>query len=256
MTALLVGMARRNVAELRRYAFDTVFQLAGLFMLLLLLLWGARAVGGPAVANGDALSSIVVGFVVFTVVILSYSNIANWMTQEATLGTLEQLAMSPYGLLRVLLAEYTAGIVSEAVFVAAFLLLGESVTGRSVHVDAVTLAPLVVLLLLQVLAIGLVLSGLAMVFKRVVSLTNLIQFAFIAAVAAPVESHPWLRFAPICLTNAMIRDATVTGRTLGAMPRADLVFVAALSAVYLAVSVVAFLRLEAVARERGVIGVH
>ena len=51
MTALLVGLSRRTLIELRRYAFDTIFQFVGIFLLFTLLFWGASGIGGQTSAR-------------------------------------------------------------------------------------------------------------------------------------------------------------------------------------------------------------
>src|SRR5205085_3955928 len=100
-TALFAGLWRRNVIEMRRYAFDTLFQIGGVFLLFTLIFYGAKSLGGPSVRHGDALASIVIGFVVLMLVVLSYVSLATWVTMQATQGVLEQLAMSRFGLLNV-----------------------------------------------------------------------------------------------------------------------------------------------------------
>ena len=55
MTALLAGLWRRNMIELRRYWFDTFFQFAGVFLLFTLIFWGAKGIGGADIRKGSGL---------------------------------------------------------------------------------------------------------------------------------------------------------------------------------------------------------
>lgn len=256
MIALLAGLTRRNLIELRRYWFDTFFQLAGVFLLFTLIFWGAKGIGGADIRNGETLPAIVAGFVVLWLVLAAYFTMSTWMTQEATLGTLEQLALSPFGLLNVLLVEFVATLGYQLFTVVATLLASEAVTGQWLHIDVVTLVPIVLLLLVQIVGLSLVIGGAAIVFKRVASLANLIQFVFLATIALPIEDNPWLRVAPVSLANYLIRQSTVEGRTLTQLDRGDLLQLVAVAAGYLVIGCVVFLRMERIARDQGLIGVH
>jgi ABC-2 type transport system permease protein len=256
MIALLIGTLKRSLIELRRYAFDTVFQVGSLYILFVLVFFGARSIGGPTVREGETLPSIVVGFVVFFLVIFGYGTLSGWMTTESTLGTLEQIAMSPLGILSVLFAEYVSMIVVQVVLVGSLLLAAEATSGQWLHLDVVTLVPLVVLLLLQVLGISLALAGAALVFKRIASFANIIQFGFLALIATPVSVYPFLRYLPLSLGNELIRQTTVRGTSIAQLPRGDLMLVAMLAVISTLIGVVIFRRAEAVARDRGVIGVY
>jgi ABC-2 type transport system permease protein len=254
--ALLAGLTRRNIIELRRYGFDTFFQLAGVFLLFTMIFWGAKGIGGADIRHGDTLPAIVAGFVVLWLVLGLYFTMSTWMTQEATLGTLEQLALSPFGLLNVLLAEFVASLGYQLLALVAMLFASETVTGQWLHIDVLTLLPLVLLLLVQVAGLSLVIGGAAVVFKRVASLANLVQFMFLAAIALPIDEHPWQRYLPITLGNHLIRLSTVEGRNLAGLDGGDLVQLVAVSVAYFALGCVVFLRMERIARDRGVIGVH
>ena len=256
MTALLLGLWRRNLIELRRYWFDTFFQLAGIFLLFTLLFWGARGIGGADIRDGDTLPAIVAGFVVLWLVLGAYFTMSQWMTQEATLGTLEQLALSPFGLLNVLLAEFVASLGYQMLMVVVTLFAAQAVTGEWLHLDVVTLLPLVVLLLVQILGLSLMVGGAAIVFKRVASMANLLQFVFLATVSLPIEDNPWLRAMPIALANHLIRQSTVNRRSLSELDGGDLIQLVAVAVLYLVVGSLVFLRLERIARDRGVIGAH
>jgi ABC-2 type transport system permease protein len=254
--ALLVGLSRRNLIELRRYGFDTFFQFAGIFMLFTLIFWGAKGVGGADIREGDTLPAIVVGFVVLSIVLGSFFTTSQWLTQEATLGTLEQIAISPFGLLRVLIAESVASLWFLALMTGAMLIGAEAVSGQWLHLDIVTLTPLIGLLLVQMVGLSLVVGGASVVFKRVASLANLMQFVFLALVSLPIEDYPAVRYMPIGLANQLIRESTVHNVGLFDFNGGDLLQLVLLASAYFAVGVVVFLRCERVARERGLIGVH
>jgi ABC-2 type transport system permease protein len=254
--ALLVGLSRRNLIELRRYGFDTLFQFAGIFLLFTLLFWGAKGIGGTDIREGDTLPAMVVGFVVLTIVLGSFFTLSSWLTQEATLGTLEQIAMSPFGLLAVLLAEAVASIWFLAATSGVMLVAAQAVTGEWLHIDVLTLLPLVTLLVVQIVGLSLVVGGASVVFKRVASLANLLQFVFLALVSLPIPEYPAVRYLPIGLANHLIRESTVRGAGLLDLDRGDLLQLVLITGAYFATGATVFLRCERVARARGLIGAH
>ena len=256
VAALAAGLLRRHLAELRRYAFDTVMQVVGLSLLFLFLFYGARALGGQRVEDGDALPALVAGYIVFGLVISAYSSLAAWVSQEALLGALERLAMSPLGLLAVMVTEYIAGFVVQLGVIAVLLFAVMALSGQWLHLDLLTLTPLVAFLVLGVLGIGLAMSGLALVFKRVAAFANLLQFVFLSLIAAPIDQLPWLKFVPIALPNALIRQSTVGGTALTEMAPRDLLIMIVASMVHLTMGALVFVRAEGVARDRGVLGVY
>jgi len=256
VTALLAGLWRRNMIELRRYWFDTFFQLAGVFLLFTLIFWGAKGIGGADIREGETLPSIVAGFVVLWLVLGAYFMMSQWMTQEATLGTLEQIALSPFGLLNVLIAEFVASLGYQMLIVVITLFASETVTGEWLHIDVLTLIPLIALLLVQILGLSLMIGGAAVVFKRVAAMANLVQFMFLANVSLPIATRPWLRVMPVSLASDLIRRSTVEGQGLADLDRGDLLQLVLVAGAYFAVGCVVFVRLERIARDRGLIGVH
>jgi ABC-2 type transport system permease protein len=256
VTTLFAGLWRRHVVEMRRYGFDTLFQTAGVFLLFTLIFYGARSLGGPSVQHGDALASIVIGFVVLMLVVLSYASLATWVTMQATQGVLEQLAMSRFGLLNVLLAEYTAGMGVNLLMMGVMMLAAEAISGQWLHIDVLTLVPLTILLSLQVLGVGLLLAGAALVFKRIVSMMNLIQFAFLALIAAPVARVAWTKLLPISLVYDLIRRSTVDGASLRDFAASDLGLAVGTAAFYLLLGILAFRWMDRASRRRGLVGVY
>lgn len=256
MTALFAGMIRRNVIELRRYGFDTVMNMVGLALLFVLVFYGAKGLGGRSLQHATTLTGLVAGYFVFSLVIVAYSSLSSWVTNEALLGTLEQIAMSPFGTLVVLVTEFAAGLLYQLVMITFLIVLGMALTGHWLHFDLVTLVPLVAILLTGVLGLGLAMAGAALVFKRVLSLLNLMQFALLALVAAPVDRQPWTRFLPISLASRLIARSTVDRVRIWHMGGRDLLLAVAVSVGYFALGAFVFSRADRAARKHGLIGVH
>ncbi|MCL0089588.1 ABC transporter permease [Dehalococcoidia bacterium] len=251
---LLKAILKQEFILRRRYLFNTIAALSTMFMLFLFIFFGARALGGGAPGFGDTLDAIVVGFLVFTFAAFAYTEFALKMVREAQEGTLEQLYMSPVGFTWVSLFRIVSSFWFHLTFNIVFLILMMATTGRWLHLDVVSLLPLILLTLAGVYGIGFAIGGLALVFKRIESFVQIFQFAIVGLIAAPVDRFPVLRYLPLAEGNRLIRRVMAEELSIFELPATDLLFLLANSAVYFGLGFLAFKLLENVARDRGLLG--
>lgn len=253
-TLLLVRiMTKRSFIMFRRYAFDTLSGIITIYLFFLLIFYGARALLGGQQGYGDTLSGIVVGFFIWILAIFTYSELSFDLVREATEGTLEQLSMSPMGLTRVLVARFVAGLGLQLALLATLLVLMMASTGRWLHLDVVSLVPLVVLTMTGVLGVGFVMGGLAIVFKRIQSSLQILQFLFPVLLVAPLERFPAVKYLPLSWGNRLISSVMVDGTSIFSIAPSDLGFLVLNSAVWMTIGVIVFKRFERIARQRGLL---
>ena len=84
-------------------------------MVFLLILFGARSLAGGGGLEGTTPAAIAIGFVLTTLATMAYSTLAQGVGTESSTGTLEQLAMSPFGLVRVLSVQATVALLFQVV---------------------------------------------------------------------------------------------------------------------------------------------
>lgn len=248
------GQFRKQLIEFRRYIFETlsgVFTLFGFFVLLFL---GARAVGGRAPGFGETLEGLVVAYAVWTIAIFAYFSLVQSLVQEAQQGTLEQLAMSPVGLIRVLLGQVAAGLSFQLVMMAVLLVLMMSVTGKWLHIDVVSILPLLLVTLVGLVGLGFAMGGLAVVFKRVQGALQIVQVLLLTLVAVPAESVPVIKYLPLAWGTSLLRRVMVDEASIFSIPAGDLLFLVANSAAWFAAGVVVFKAFEGLARDRDLLG--
>ncbi len=120
LSALASVVWNKAIILLKRYTFNTITQMVSVYFLFLVVFFGARgitsAVGGSPIALGDTLDSTIVGF--FLVGFCrwpSTTQLAYSIMNEARLGTLEQLMMSPFGFRWVAVFEVAASTVTSLV---------------------------------------------------------------------------------------------------------------------------------------------
>ena len=246
------AVAYKSLVLRVRYAFNTLTNLVTIYVFFALLFFGGRAVAPQAIT--DSLTGIIVGFFLLLMATVAYSDLSWELIREAQWGTLEQLYMSPLGFRRVVFLKTTVNVLVAFAFGA--LLLGAMLltTGTSLALDPLTVVPLGLLTLGTAVGVGYVLGGLALLFKRVENVFQIVQFSFVGLVAAPVDAYPLLKALPLALGADLLRTAMGEGVRLWALPTVDLALLVVKAVGYVAAGHVVFGWLARRARAGGKLG--
>ncbi|NEU56672.1 ABC transporter permease [Halorussus sp. MSC15.2] len=247
----------KSLILMRRYLFNTVAQIVSMYMLFAVMFFGGQQVAGAAIT--ESIDGIIVGYFLWMLIMSAYSSIAGNITNEAQWGTLEQLYMSPLGFDRVVgvktVVNVAVSLLVSTTLLVLMLATMEVVSGGvALSLDPLTVVPIVVLTLAPAVGLGYIFGGLALLYKRVESAFQLMQFAFVGLVAAPVEQFPLFKFAPFSLGSYLLREAMGQQKSLLELPAADLGLLVAVGVVYLGIGYGAFRFVQRTARERGVLG--
>ncbi len=248
------GSMRRGVIEMRRYLFDSISGMITIYGFFLLLFFGAKTFGGGRPGFGNTLAAVIVSFALWSFTTFCLSTLTFELTQEAQLGTLEQLGMSPFGLVQVLMARVLTLLVVYFGMMVVLLVLMMATTGRWLSVAPGSTLPILFFTILGVIGLGFVLGGIAIVFKRVQQALQVWQIAVFGLIAAPVSRVPFMKYLPLTWGATLLRRVMVDGVSVTAMPAGDLLFLAVNTVFYVGLGIVFFRRCEAVARERGLLG--
>lgn len=252
---VLSGSFRFYLTEIRRYAFNTVSGLVTLYLIFLALFYGTQAVAGPGGALGGAfghtLEGLVVGFFVWSVALIGLSELGYSITQEAQQGTLEQLFLSPWGFGWVAAGRLLGAFVTFTVANSALLGLMLLTSGQRLHLHWPSILPLLLATLLQAAAIGLVGAGLAVLYKRIQSAMQILQFAAVGLIALPPSGLA--AYLPLNKTSKLMQDVMVHGALLSQAPSADLLEAAAITAGWIILGGLFFRRCVNLARRRGLL---
>lgn len=183
MKHLLWACLRTEWVEVRRYWLNTLSALGVNLILFLMLYFGVRLFGTP---QAD-FSALVVGYYAFSLTNVAFQRLAAFLIVEAQVGTLEQLALSPFGLWRVALARMATYLISALMFSGIALLTTMAITGVWLRVHPIGFPLMTLLLVGQAYGFGLVMGGLALLFKRVVDLMQLVSLMLVVFILTPVE---------------------------------------------------------------------
>ena len=237
---------------MRRYPVDTLGQIVTIYMVFSLIFFGGRAVT-PAVIE-ESLEGIVVGFFIWTVSVGAYSSVASDFSKEAQLGTLEMLSMSPLGLGVVMAIKSAVNLLVSFLLGTLVLILMLVTSGVSFSVNVLTVVPLAVLTVLPMLGVGFMMGGLALVYKRVSSVFNILRYIFLVLIIISPDAHPVLRYLPLTLGIHLLTRVMSSDVTLVDIPSSDVLTVTGIALVYLVIGYAGFQQFQKYARIRGVLG--
>jgi ABC-2 type transport system permease protein len=257
LATLLWAVVYKRFLLIVRYPLNLAAQLLSVYGFFAVVFFGGRAAArgmGAVGALGETLDALVVGWFLWTMAVSAYFGLAQNVTQESQWGTLEQLYMSPYGFGTVMWSKVVANLLNSLLWGAFILVAMLLTTGRALTVDLLTVVPVSLLALASVVGLGFVFAGLALVYKRVENVTQLMQFALIALVAAPVAEVGALRYLPLAQGSAMLQRAMREGVRLWEFPVADLALLVGTAVGYALGGYLVFRYCAGVARRRGVMG--
>ncbi|TVR85164.1 MAG: ABC transporter permease [Trueperaceae bacterium] len=253
MLTVFEANVRKVVIERRRYLPNTISLVVTFYVIFLAMFLGISVIGDPATAEAN-LRFAIVGNAFWFLLLMGVSSMGWELTTEATRGTLEQLAMSPVGLRAILAARMVGTLLVNLVITSAMLVLTMLTAGQWLSFDLPLLAAVLAPTFVAVVGLGYAVAGLALVFKQIDALLQVLQFVFLGFAFVPLSVAPWLELAPVVKGIDMIRAALIEGVTLSAFGPRDWASLVLNAAVYLALGLLAFALAERRARSRGLMG--
>lgn len=250
---VLRAMWSKTFIEFRRYLFNSVVGMVTLYLVFLLLFYGAKFIGA-GIGASETLEGMVVGYIVWMLAILTYQDPAWGISMEAEMGTLEQLCLSPAGFAWVNASFMIARLAVNMIFLAVIIVVAMLTTGRWLNLDLFSLLPLLLITVAGPYGFGFAMAGLALVFKRIQSVFQILQFVFVACVAVPVTQFAWAKYVPLALGTRLIRQVMAEGAKLWELPAADILTATLVGLGYLVLGLGFFGYCIRVARDKGLLG--
>ncbi|SFQ13722.1 MULTISPECIES: ABC transporter permease [Halolamina] len=249
---LLKAVVYRDLLIWVRYPLNAAL---GIFMgvfFFALMFYGGTMVAGQAFS--DSIEGLIIGYFLWTLAIGAYSGIMNDIQSEASWGTLERHFMTPFGFGPVVVAKSIAIVFRTFMTSAVVLVVMLLITGTTLDLNLVTVLPVATLTIAGALGLGLVMGGLSVLYKRISNVANLLQFAFIGLISAPVFDIPWARFLPLAQGSAMLQRAMRDGVRLWEFDPLTITVLVGTSVGYLALGYAIFGLTTRRARRLGVLG--
>lgn len=246
------AMLKKEIILMRRYFVNSIGGIITIYFIFMLIFWGYTGIGTPGLQMGTTVENIVVGYVTWLMLMMAWQTIPYSLLQETQEGTLEQLCMSPLGLTALSGFKVVANAITDMLIVIAMLVLTMATTGTSLNIDIISLVPLVLLALTAVFGLGFFCGGITLLFKRIQSYLQIVQFALIALVAADPSSV--FRWLPTTLSSYWIQRVMTKGLNLSYVPLADWLTMIISSVFYLFIGIAVFKLCQAKARRQGTLG--
>ncbi len=248
---VFVAIVKKYFIELKRYAFNTVMMMFGIYILFALVFFGLQSFG----AATETLESAIVGFALWIFAILGFVELSWSILEEARNGTLEQLYLSPVSFGRISGYRVLASFFVNMVLIGAFLIAMMVGTGHYLNLDPGVII-LLFLTLLSISGIGYIMGGLALVFKKVQATLNVFQFLFIILLMLPavMDEGVILYVLPVSWGSALINRVMVSGTPFLALSPWSILILFVNSLAYFAAGYLIFGYLERVAKKKGLLG--
>lgn len=254
MIELFLAELRRIWTEFRRYPIEAIAGISIFSFFFYGLFLSARYIAGSAFQLGSRLDSIIIGYVLWTLVAFILGNIAGELQREAQTGTLEQLFLSRYGAVKVFLIRTLAALTLQLVIILSILFIIIALTGSRLNFSPAILLPFVTVLL-GAYGFAFTLGSLALLLKRIQQLLSLFQFPLLFLLTTPTETWSGLpyilaQFLPMTAGAGVLRDLMARGESLNLT---HLTIAAINGAVYFAVGLGLFRLAEREAKRRGML---
>jgi len=188
MGTLFLAEFRRIFTQMRRYPSELISE-----VLVIVVIFYGMFLGSQYMSNGHVyqsrLSSIVIGYTLWILVLDAVGNMGYNITTEAANGTLEQVFLSPAGPLRVLLARSLANLVFTCLFAIVTLFSIMAITGHWLRMSWWDIIPFVMAIAVSI-GIGFLVASVSMLFKRANQFLGLLQFFLLFVVMTPFTTWP------------------------------------------------------------------
>lgn len=244
----------RDLRMMTRYVFNTISSLTTMYIIFTLLFFGAKSIGAGAMNLGDTLESMFAGYVAWMLALMGCTDLAWGVSNEAQTGTLEQLSLSPLGYRWVALSSLSFNFSFQVLFISVLVALMSLTTGQRIHLDLVSIVPVVACIYAQAVGLGLVLAGLALIFKRIQSFFQIVQFLLIGIFLIPWSRYPWAKFLPLAMGRHILQEVLMRGLRLGQVGGGNLMVLGLVTAACVAVGAACFSAAEMKAKEKGLLG--
>ncbi|MEM6450774.1 MAG: ABC transporter permease [Cyanobacteria bacterium P01_D01_bin.105] len=223
MIELFMGELKRTWTQTRRYPAEAI---VGVFIITTVfygIFLSTRYMAGPEAMGaggsfGDRLDSVVVGYVVWTLVLYIVNDIANTLQLEAQTGTLEQVFLSPFGAPAVFFARAVASLTLRMLLIVVVLGIIIWITGSQLAFPLLLILPLGTLIL-SAYGLAFFIGSFALVLKKVQQVLGLFQFVLLFLLATPTENwtgagQMLARVLPILPSTGLLRDLMARGESL------------------------------------------
>jgi len=260
---LLKAEIVREVLLARRYLFEAIVSLIMVYITFMGIYFAVRklAIGGDDISIA---SYQLVGFLLWIFAMSTIGIFSDEINASALVGVLEQIFVSPNGLLRFIICKAVSRTLIQIIPLVTLLLILLFSTGIRLKLDLLAITTILSLTIAGFYGLGLFFGGLALLYKRIGPVTMMVRGAllFVTGAMIPIDKFPAFlqvvaKLFPMTQGLIMLRKVTVKGDSLWALiQNGDMSILIINSLIYLTVGLATFKVMENLSRNKGVIGVY
>lgn len=266
----------RSFIIMRRYWFRTITGMILGYGMLMVLIAGfiySRPAVEESMSRFDdptAATNFVLGFIIGMFAFGVVGMFTQGIQEMAQTGVLEQLCMSPHGLIFNFLARTAVGSVYTILSSGVMVYLVTLTVGGRLYFDAAAVLILLTLTFINLLGFGFMVGGLVLVFKQVGQIAILLRMGLFAlavfareemlhqgwALAAVTHALP-VTDAAICLKYVLIQNqGRITGDFVPVYAHPSFFWLIVSCVAWTAIGVVVFEFMERWSRSKGTLGAY
>ncbi|MGV2620733.1 UNVERIFIED_CONTAM: ABC transporter permease [Halobacillus marinus] len=240
----------------KRYITDTIGGGITIFLVFLLIFYGYSGIVGFNFGS-DTKESLILSFIIWILAISIYQNITDSIEDETRIGTIEQLYLSKYSFLTVITFKSFAMLLID--FIQIFVLLMLMMLVTQTFLDFHNIGSILLLTFFVSLSfwgLGYALAGGVLLFKKIGTFLQIIQFVLLGLMFLPAEASPFFKLIPSVWGLNLLRDVMVHGTQLSAFGWTDYLYLTLPSIAALLVGILLFRKCLTKATEQSILGFH
>lgn len=247
----------KSVKDLIRYKFNTLINIATFYFLFMAMLLGLKVLGNSLSTSpikiGNSIDTFIVGYFLWTVMYMAYVNIAYAIINDASKGTLEQVAMSNLGLHSVVIVRAISDTIINFLICFAVLFLAMYTSGRWIDIKVLQVVVILFIGMFSMFGVGFIFGGLAIIFKQVNAILNLVQYFLIGLVMIDTSAITSI-FVPFLPAINMVYKLCLGELTLLSFPIERYVFLILNSVLFFSIGLFVFKYCCNIAKKKGLLG--
>ena len=244
---------RRDWINLKRYLPNTITMIITMYSIFLLMFFGITVVGDPSTAEQN-IQFVIVNYLFWYLAMEVMQGMGWSMAEEARLGTLEQLYMSPLGVTNILLGRIVSTTIYSLGLTGFLLYLSMWTAGTWLPLPILEILPILLFAVLGMIGVSFMIAGLTILIKQVQAFLQILQFVFMALTFVPLSVAPYLAAAPFVKGVDMIREMMVLGVPFSSFTAEDFSILIVTGFFYFAIGIGVFRYCERMAMKKGVLG--
>lgn len=249
---LLRANIKKEYIELIRYLPNTIALLLTFYIIFLGMFLGIQVIGDPN-AQDLNIQYVIVNYIFWFLTMMVVSNVGWQITNEAMRGTLEQLAMSPMGIWKIMTTRLIASTILHSIIIIILLYLSMLTTGQWLNIDLITILPILMMTLISMFGVGYIIAGISILFKQVEAFLQILQFILAGLTFVPLSVAPFLAYFPIVKGVDLVRNVMIDHVTISEINGTDFGVLICNSVIYFVIGLAFFLLCERIAMKRGLL---